>query len=319
MAPSLREWGWNTGSQGAIGDLFSIYEYDGYLVLEDAANAATVTVPWHIVPRQANDISASATEVTLDEGLAAVDLTNAGVGQGYIDSFSLLGESPDDYDAPAMGANEVFIDLRYFGVATYAVPAGYCGASEGFVLAFAVNLWDRVTHANVPAALEVYIDKNNDGVDDYVILNWDAAYPNLTDGRNRVYVFNLATGSGNSFFYTNHGSNSANMVLYACNTQLGMTMADVGKPMGVSVWAWDNYFTGNYTDAITGLTLVPGGERYYAYGNAVAPGTTKSWTVMDTGATGLDLGALLFLDGDMGTVHAGAPFMNEALAIKVLP
>ena len=68
MAPSLREWGWNTGSQGAIGDVFTIYEYDGYLVLEDAANAATVTVPWHIVPRQANDISASATEVALDEG-----------------------------------------------------------------------------------------------------------------------------------------------------------------------------------------------------------------------------------------------------------
>ncbi len=317
-AEKLREWGFNTGSRGALGDVFTTYEYDGYLVLE-SEDAPTLTIPWHVVPRLADDIAASAMDFAVDPGtgMAAVDLTNLGAGQGYVDSFSLLAESPDDYLPPAMGANETFIDFRYFGAQSYAT--GSC--TSGFIWAFAVNLWDRVTHANAPAAIEVYVDTNNDGTDDYVVLNWDTAYPNYSDGRNLTWVFNLTTGRGGAYFYTNHGSNSSNMVMYVCGEQLGLTGASINVPMGVSVYAWDNYFTGNYTDAITGLVAAPGGERYYGLVNTVAPGTTETMTVYDfgTGQANPDLGVLLFMDGDMGAVRAGAPEGNEALAIKALP
>lgn len=314
----LREWGWNTGSQGGLGDVFSTFEYDGYILFNEVGTDAAVaelSVPWHLIPRQANDIMASASDVTLTGGMGEVDLANNGIGQGYVDSFSLLAESPDDYTPAAMGSNEYLVDLRYFGTQTY--EASYC--SSGFVWAFAVNLWDRVTHANFPAALEVYLDTDNDGVDDYVVLNWDSAYPSYTDGRNRTWVFNLATGRGNSYFYTNHGSNSANMVMYVCGEQVGLTADSLGVPVGVSVYAWDNYFTGYYTDAITGLMAAPAGERFYGDVATVAPGATETMTVYDLGGVNPDLGVLLFLDGDMGAVRAGAPEGNEALGIMVTP
>lgn len=321
----LQEWGWNTGALGVYGDVLKKFEYDGFIQLDGTTaggEATSLKIPWYLLPRQSNNMSLSADAVTIDPntGTADVDLTNNGVGQGYTDTYSLLAESPE-LPKPAMGSNEAVVDLKYFGVQTYAVPAGYCGAEAGFIWSFAINTWTPETVASYPAEFDIYLDTNNDGTPDYVLYNAENGGFAAT-GQNIVYALNLATGKASAFFYTDQGSNTGNFVFNICGDQIGMpNQSYFNTPVGISVYAFDNYFTGNLTDSIEGLTAAPMGERYYGMVNDVAPGTTETMTVYDLGATQVnpDLGVLAFVDAARGSVRAGAPNGNEALVVKVTP
>ena len=80
------------------------------------------------------------------------------------------------------------------GVNSFALPAGHpaCGsAAATFVWEFAFNMWDR--DAN-PAGqfLEVDLDVNRDGIDDFIILNRDnSGLTTLTDGRQVAALLRL--------------------------------------------------------------------------------------------------------------------------------
>jgi subtilisin family serine protease len=321
----LREWELNSGPAGANGDLLTKMEYDGYIWLDnlddpnDDGSTSMLHVPWHILPRQAGDVASDAGEITLADGMGAANLTNSGAGMGYIDAFSWIATS-DELLQPDPGANAWVTDLKDVGVATYPVPAGYCSANPSFILAFALNTWNRQAHANAPGNFEIDLDTDQDGDVDYFILNWDASgYPNLTDGRNLAFVYKVG-GSRTAFFYTNNGMNSGNTVLYLCGEQIGMNAANF-HAMDVIVFGLDLYYSGNVTDYIDGLTVTPFGDRFVGVVNDIAPGATETLTVYDTGATGnnTEMGVLLFLDGDRGAVRGGAPAGNEALTIKVNP
>jgi minor extracellular serine protease Vpr len=313
----LREWQLNSGSQGANAAILTLLEYDGYITLDDPDTLTTddLHLAWQVLPRLSGDVEASSTEVEIDGTAGFVELTNNGVGTARIDAYSLIGTS-EDLPEGGQGENLAIIDLRYVGVTTFPVPAGFCSANPSFLMAFAVNTWERQTHANAPAAFEFDLDTNQDGVFDYAVYNFDVSNPGLSDGRNLTWALNLATGQASAFFFTDHGTNSGNTVLTICAEQIGMNATNLGQEIDMLALAVDIYFTGNVTDYLTDITVIPGGERYLGLVDDIAFGATETLTVLDFGADGTnptETGVLLLLDG-----AGGAPADNEALAITAV-
>jgi subtilisin family serine protease len=307
----------NSGGNGACGQCLTDNEFDGYIWFDtdDEIEGDELHMAWHVLPRQSGDLTSSTHDVQITDGEGTFDLTNDGIGGGYVDAFSWIGHSPDIPESGGMGEETPIIDLKDFGVVTY--PSG-----GGFYMAFAITTWDAYAHADVPAGFEIYLDTDQDGTDDYVVLNWDLSGPySLGDGRNVTWVFDLETGGGNAFFFTDHAANSANFQLWIHSSQIGMDIDDLFTPMDVQVLAYDSYFTGNYTDWIDPIEILVYGERYTAVGDPVAPDDTETWTVYDWGLVDTnpdELGVLLLTNGYLGSGYfGGAPIGNESLAIAV--
>ena len=320
----LREWGLNSGAAGNSGDTLSVYEYDGYLLLQDQskkAGEADLHLAWQVLPRKADLVRGRSTvAVQPVEGQAfssgTSTLRNNGVGTARIDAFSLVGRSPDLPEG-GIGEQSPAIDLRYVGVATFPVDAGFCSADPSFVMQFAVNTWERQTHANAPAAFEFDLDTDQDGEYDYAVFNLD-----LGDGRNATYVLDLASGETTIFFLTGHSTNSANTVLTLCGEQIGMNANDLFTPITADVLAVDAYFQGVVTDFIAGVQFSPLGERFLGFVEDIPGGETGTLEVLDFGRAGTnpsETGLLLFTTGERDDGISGAPEGHEALVIRVKP
>jgi subtilisin family serine protease len=319
----LLNWTLNSGSAGANAARLTTLEYDGYVWLDDQSTAADdahpLHLPWQILPRLSGDVSAADDEVTLVGGVGTVDLTNnSAVGTARIDSYSLVATSPNDPET-GNGDSIADVDLRAFGTATFEVPESVCTSKIAFV--YQVNTWERQIHANAPALFEIDLDTDQDGDVDYAVFNQDlAGIDALSDGRNAVFVFNVATGDANAFFLTDHGTNGSNTGLTFCGEQVGLSLADVGKSIDATVFAVDFYQSGTVRDAIEGLTLVVGGERFFGSVSDIAPGDTETLTITDAGADGTnpsESGVLLVLDAARSGFRGGSPAGNDALLITV--
>jgi hypothetical protein len=284
-----------------------------------------------VLPRQSGDASASDDTVTIDgefDGFPAgsVMLDNDGAGTAAIDGYSLIGTSPQLPTADP-GQQLPTIDLRYAGVQTIPVPAGFCSGSDSFLLLLAVNTWERQTHAIAPSAFEWDLDTDGDGEADWAVFNQDLS-GGFTDGRNAVWVVDLATDDATIFFLTDHGTNSGNTTLILCGEQIGMDASDFGTPITADLFAVDIYFTGRATDMITGMEFAPLGERYFpvvgddGFGSGDVPaGASETLNVQDFGAAGTnpsETGVLLFTDGARAAFKAGAPQEAEAIALTVV-
>jgi len=310
----LHDWAMNSGSNGANPDALTFNEYDGYIYFEDVGgSAASIHMPWHVLPRGAGDVQSGVRQ----NGLNWV--RNTGVVASYIDTYSLLGVSDEQPGSPALGGNEAPADLRYVGVQTYPVPAGYCGADPSFVMSFAVNTWDRYSHAS-NIWIEVDLDVDGDGMADYAVFNFDAsgAFNSVpSDGRSLSWVYDLNTGRADAWFYTGHETNTGNFVLTFCGDQIGMNADDFfTTSMNADVFAVDWYY-GVGEDAITGMNVVPLGERYYTiFGNGDA-----GYTELPARSGALPFGVIDFGDqlnatenGLLWLYGPGAPANNEARA-----
>lgn len=316
---ALRNWNLNSGSQGANGDRLTTLEYDGYIFLDDPATETTddLHLPWQILPRQAGNVSVE------DETVApngTTTLHNNGIGAAPVESYSLIGTS-DDMPEGGRGEQNPNPDLRFVGYATFPVPAGFCSGVPSFVMAFAVNTWERQTHANAPTSFEFSLDVDQDGNADYLVLNRDVTFSSLTDGRNLSWVINLATNSASAFFFTDHQTNNGNTVLQFCGEQVGMNAENFQDPFDMTAGVRDIYFTGAITDQIAGITISPLGEQYLG----VFDGTDVGFTVIPS----MESVELQVLDGGQTTNNTetgllllyrnGAPVDNEAATVLVEP
>src|SRR5262249_23732855 len=130
------------------------------------------------------------------------------------------------------------------------------------VIQFAINTWGVRTHPNYPAEFDIYIDSNRDGSPDYVVFNLENGGLGAT-GQNVVAVLDLSTSVATIFYYTDADLNSANAILPAPLAALGM---NADSRFDFSVLAFDNYFTGNLTDSIVGMTYTPSSPRFAVSG-----------------------------------------------------
>lgn len=303
----------NSGSNGANPAALDLNEFDGYLTLDDGS--APIHVAWHVLPRQSSELKARQ-NLVLSGGVDDVTLQNTGVGTAQNDAYALIAVSDDKEDA-TRGGQAPMPDLRAVGVNTFPVPAGFCSAAASFVWAFAVNTWEPQTHL-VPVSHQIWLDIDQDGADDYVILNRDASgLGTITDGRQLAWAVNLTTGSASAFFFAEHATNTGNTVLLVCGEQVGLTGTDMlATNVDVDVVTQDFYF-GGPGDLVEDLTITPLGERYFGIPADVAGKSTGTMTVVDFGAfpgNTDELGVLLVTNGDRGAgARGGATLATEAM------
>jgi hypothetical protein len=321
-AADLPAWGMNSGAGGASAASLTAAEFDGYVWLDDQStssdDADPVHLPWQVLPRPAAAPELSADTV---EGNGSVDIHNPSANDTTIEAYSLLATSVNDPDS-GPGDALADVDFRAIGVQTFPVPAGFCSDAASFVLALAVNTWDRQTHAVAPAFFEWDLDTDGDGTADYAVYNSDASgLGTVTDGRNVTNVLDIAADEATSFFTTDHRTNSANTVLLLCGEQIGMDASDFGSPITADVFGVDFYQSGTERDVIEDVHFSPLGERYLGIvgadgiaGGPVAAGDTETLSVVDFGPTGTnpdELGLLLrVVDG---------PADDEAILLPVEP
>ena len=258
---TLPVWTLNGGSQGGNGALLNGPEYDGYLTL--TAGSEKLSLPWHVLPRKA----AAITGIRPTGARAANVITLKNVGAEFgdydYDVFSLIGSSAALPASAFPGAGDAYatIDVRSVGV-RYLPPA-LCGAH---CLEFAISNYARQSHPNYPAGFEIYIDVDNDGSDDYVVYNQESG-TFASSGQNRVYVASLAGGAGSSIFFTDADLNSGNLIFTVLLNDEGAPGlpslgAATSATLGISLYAYDNYFTDDYTDAVTGMKFTPAAPKY---------------------------------------------------------
>lgn len=320
----LRSWLLNSGSNGANGSLLDVFEYDGYIKLTDKRNAANnLHIAWQALPRAAAKVAPELTNLqeTGDLGLPQADvvLKNKSAVTGYVDVYSLVGYSRARPARTVQGGNDPNNAIHYVGVQTYND-----GCGDGiFAMAFAVNTYDRITMSNFPYEIDVALDTNMDGTDDYIVFTGDLGYTvgGAVDGRSVTWVYDVATGDLSAAFYVSHGTNSANTLMLICSDQIGMTAANYFQPMLADVSLWDNYFLYGPDNAavLANIEIAPLGERYVPLNGSsyTVPGGGKvTFPVIDFAPTGYvnasETGLLFFNDG---SGIAGAPEGEEATVL----
>jgi hypothetical protein len=306
----LPAWTLNGGSLGGNGPLLQSVEFDGYITLTDgnfasAANTSApgIALPWHVLPQKSADIALSKTSIRANTQLK---LSNRGPAATTASVFALTGTSDrlprEAY--PVDGDNFATIDLKSVGV-----------RQSGSNLQFAINTWGERAHPNYPAEFDVYIDTNNDGVPDWIAYTLENTGVFASTGQSVTYVVRATGGSAIGYFYTDADLNSANAVLTVPLSAIGVTSS---TKINFSVYAFDNYFTGNLTDFVENMTFTPGTPRFAASSADIAvPAGGSATTVVSAvgggaAASPSQTGLLLFYkDGKRGneaqTVNVSAP------------
>ncbi|MBE0688146.1 MAG: S8 family serine peptidase, partial [Anaerolineaceae bacterium] len=306
----------NSGSAGADPATLTTNEYDGYLVLDDGSHP--IHLAWHVLPRKDAQVVPDTTSLEPGAYPQVIGLDNTGVGTAQNDAYALVALS-DYLPEGGLGQQSPTPDIRAVGINTFPVPAGYCSVNPSFLWAFAINTWETQQHL-LPVSHQVYLDINQDGIDDYVVLNRDASgLGTITDGRQLSWVVNLATGSASAFFYAEHSTNTGNTVLLICGEQVGLTGTDMlATNVDMDVYAQDFYF-GGPGDLIEGLTVTPLGEQFYGVPSDVDGKTydPAGLSVYDFGpfpGNTSELGLMLVTNGDRGAGNrGGATQETEAL------
>lgn len=286
----LRPWTMNSGVAGGRTTELDQLEYDGYLNLTDGNNSSNnLHLAWQVLPRLSPQVKAPAA-VKFKDGLASAKLVNKGVGAGSYTPLSLIGENPVKPVAGAQGSQTPNVTARYLGTATFPVPTSFC--SSGLLAQFGVQTWVPLTHANYPISLDLYLDTDRDGDDDFNIFTSEIG-TFASDGRNAVFA-GPVVGAKTAIFLTQHGTNSGALVLTVCGEQIGLTSADAGKLVDVRLETFENYFIGVVTSEIEG-TMGVLAERYLATDAAfttiidvvdVAAKSSTPFGIVDFGAFG---------------------------------
>ncbi|HXN47332.1 MAG TPA: S8 family serine peptidase [Bryobacteraceae bacterium] len=257
-AASLPAWTLNGGAQGSNGELLNTVEYAGYLTVSDANDS--VHLPWHILPHQSANVQVGAGPLVVGEDPVNLAVTNLSAPiAGPADVFSLTGTGVQFPPSvlPAPGSDYAVINLQSTGVRLVCIAT--CTTTPVYGVQFAVTTFGQRSHPDVPAEFDIYIDANNDGTPDFDIFNEDiglATTGTTFSGQNGVFVADLAAGTATGpYFYTVADLDSANLILTAPLSALANSTASLAtnSPFNFSVYTFDNYYTGNLTDEITGM------------------------------------------------------------------
>ncbi len=194
----------NSGSQGNNPAALTANEFDGYLTLDpvrkndddddDELRAEQIHLAWHVLPRKAAQVAPSTTQLQGGGFPELIGLNNTGVGTAQNDAYALVALSGNIPEG-GPGQQAPTPDIASVGINTFTVPAGFCSGQPSFVWAFAVNSHERQRHLVQPVSYQITLDTNQDGIDDYVVLNRDnSVFTTL----NRVMSRRLLKLSGGS-------------------------------------------------------------------------------------------------------------------------
>jgi minor extracellular serine protease Vpr len=142
----------NSGPQGNDPIPLTTNEYDGYLILDNGDQS--IHLAWHVLPRKAARVVVGDQQQNPSGGpfnaiklTNSIGLTNTGVGTAQNEAYSLLALSPSLPEG-GRGKQSPTPDIKAIGVKSFEVDGGVCSASPSYIVALAVNTWERQTHAN---------------------------------------------------------------------------------------------------------------------------------------------------------------------------
>lgn len=317
----------DSGRHGNDPGRLTVNEYDGYLVLDDGYRP--IHLAWHVLPRKAARVIATRAIPDFAGGAfrgpvgsSTLKLTNTGVGAAQNDAYALAALSPD-LPRGGRGQGSPTPDLRAIGVRTFQVLAGFCSADPSYVMVFAVNTWERQTHANFPGIYWFDLDTDRDGTPDFAVFNSDLGLRQLgVDGRNVTWALEYSPGDLSSFFFTEHAMNTANTALTICGEQIGSV--PLFQEIDATVFAIDIFF-GGIGDVIEGVTFAPLAEGFVTSVADIPSGGSALISVpggngaFGNGALRRDpggLGLLVFTNGGRGPLsRGGATPATEALIL----
>ena len=198
----------DVGATGGNGSLLNGPEFDGWLTA--TSGDEQVKLGWTVLPRRAADVEADSKVKLSKSGIGEVEIENeSSVADGIVEVFALTGTSPKQPKPAAGGPGTPGSNAAVIDLAAAGVRDGGSGAIQ-----FAVATYDRRTVLNYPAEFDVYVDSNNDGVDDFVLYTAELGGFAVT-GQTVVYVANLATGVATAYFYVDGGFDSSTQILTA--------------------------------------------------------------------------------------------------------
>lgn len=306
----------SSGPNGANPGSLTAMEFDGYIEFNNGSK--TLRMPWHVLPRKSASISG---RTALASGGDSITLTNDGMGSAQIETYALIALS-DNIPEGGQGEQSPTPDIRAIGVNTRLVEPGTCSDDNSFIWEFAISTWERQQHL-LPVSHLIYLDTNQDGIDDYAVLNRDASgISSITDGRQLVWSMNLSTGDLNAYYFAEHSTNTANTVLRVCAEQLGMSIADVELATNVDITVrTQDFYYGGPGDAVSNLTITPYGERFTTDISDIAAGDSGVMEVTDWSlwpGNSPEYGLLMFSNSSRGTDLSGsATEATEALIFEV--
>lgn len=188
-------------------------EGGGYVTLTSTGSAPTLRLPVHIAARPAAVMSTVEKGLLLEGSTGTVSLHPAGLPVETADDESLVSvlelkhESPDD---PASTGAADAADLRYVGAATDYPAWPWAQGSLYFGLA-TWGKWDTLNATE----FDVYIDADEDGVDDHVVFNSNLGFFNGVTDDVMVSTFCTLPGfSCDATYYVNGFSGSTNTNLF---------------------------------------------------------------------------------------------------------
>jgi hypothetical protein len=244
----------NAGLTGGNGTVLNGPEFDGNIVATNAAGEAK-HLGWHALPHKAADVSTDRSVDLRRATSRSVELENdSRVLDGGVSVYALTGTSPK-LPTPAPGApgspgsNVAQVDLLSVGVRAF--PADD-------VVQFAIVGGERRATPLYPAGYEVDLDTNRDGTPDFAVFQQENGGFGIS-GQSVVYVTNLATKVTRGYYYSVADYVSGNIVFTVPASVVGL---DAGQSFDFDVLAYDNYFSGLVTDAITGMTFTPSAPKY---------------------------------------------------------
>ena len=178
--------------------------------------------------------------------------------------------------------------------------------------------------------LEVDLDVNNDGTFDYAVLNQDlGGLTALSDGRQVTALLRLSpTGailSTTVRFFAEHATNTGNTILRVCGSDMGLTLATLGQPVGAAFFATSWYFGGT-SDILGPFVITPGGEEFTgstptALGDVLTYQQTGNLTVQQWPLfpnTTPHAGLMVVTNSDFGAANRGGS-TPETEALLLMP
>jgi len=172
-----------------FGALTALEEYYGFVIFTPMDGGDAVRVPFYFVPRPFNTLTAlpGADKFVPADGVdpAVIPYSVTGPIESSLYAYPLVGVDPNEADIVDSG------DLR-------AVGMDYGGTTPyGEILTLGFNNWAGV-HDPQPyfSETDLYMDVDQDGVDDFVFFNSNSGWATGADQNNnwRVILVDLATG-----------------------------------------------------------------------------------------------------------------------------
>jgi subtilisin family serine protease len=251
------------------GSGLSFQEVAGLIVLTPTGsdnNGISLRVPYYLVPRALSGISTRmGSKLSKKNPVSTANISNRGAIAGDADFYAWgLSDGRD--------AGKVSNDVRAVGV-----QSGAFSATAQFI-GFSVNTYERWSNASTNE-FDIFVDVNNDGIDDYVVVGVDqgAVQTGSFNGRMGSFVFSTRSPGASIAFFAQAPTDSSTANIFVLSSQLCRT----GEPCLNAANPRFTYSAVSFDLANGGVDEVDGTAKYNAWSPAIS---TFGFQTVDPGA-----------------------------------